>query len=140
MSIDRLTRVNELLRREIGQALYHVMKDYEADLASVTVTHVQTSSNLRTARVLVSVRADQETRERVLSRLKRHRRDIQDIIHRNVVLKYTPKLLFLLDGSVEQGDHVLDILREIEPTLPDDDEELVIAREASRLASAPKPA
>ena len=121
MSIDRLTRVNELLRREIGQALYHVLKDYEVDFSAVTVTHVQTTSNLRTARVLVSIRSDEDSRIRMLSRLKKHRGDIQKFIHQNVVLKYTPRLLFELDGSVEQGAHVLDLLREIEPTIPVDD-------------------
>lgn len=118
MSIDRLTRVNELLRREIGQALYHVLKDFEVDISAVTITRVRISGNLRTARVGVSIRDHQGERQKMLGRLKRHRSQIQQIIHKNVVLKYTPRLLFELDESVEKGDHVLDILRDMEAQTP----------------------
>ncbi len=114
MSIDRLARVNELLRREIGGALYHVLKDYEVDLAAVTITHVITTRNLRSARVLVSIRDHRGERDRIISRLRRHRAEIQAIINRNMTLKYTPKLMFALDPSVEKGDHILDILQKME--------------------------
>jgi tRNA pseudouridine55 synthase len=103
MSIDRLARVNELLRREIGGALYHVLKDYEVDLAAVTITHVITTRNLRSARVLVSIRDHRGERDRIISRLRRHRAEIQAIINRNMTLKYTPKLMFALDPSVERA-------------------------------------
>ena len=41
MSVDRLTRVNELLKREIGDLLFRVMNENKFDLASVTVTRVE---------------------------------------------------------------------------------------------------
>ncbi len=100
MSIDRLARVNELLRREIGGALYHVLKDYEVDLAAVTITHVITTRNLRSARVLVSIRDHRGERDRIISRLRRHRAEIQAIINRNMTLKYTPKLMFALVSAI----------------------------------------
>lgn len=121
MSTDRIARVNELLRREIGNALYHVLKDYEIDMAAVTVTHVMATRNLRSARVLVSIRDHGNERDRMISRLKRHRGEIQAIINRNMTLKYTPKLMFELDPSVEKGDHILDILRDMEGSAKETD-------------------
>jgi ribosome-binding factor A len=114
MSIDRLTRVNELLRREIGTALFQMMHEADFDMAAVTITHVIASHDLRTARVLVSIRDHPEDREHMLRRLRKHRRDIQDRINRNLDLKYTPRLTFQLDSSVEQGHRVLDLLEQLE--------------------------
>ena len=51
--------------------------------------------------------------------LLRHRRgEIQRLINRDLVLKYTPRLAFELDGSIERGDHVLDILMRMEREHP----------------------
>jgi len=116
MSTDRLKRVNELLRREIGAVLFQVVNEADFDLSSVTVTHVVTSANLRQARVLVSIRDHAGERDRMLSLLRRHRVEIQQRINRDLTLKYTPKLSFELDTSLERGDHVLELLTELENT------------------------
>jgi len=62
MKTDRLTRVNELLRREIGVVLYRLLDRSQFDLAALTVTHVITSSDLRSARVLISIRGHEHER------------------------------------------------------------------------------
>ena len=114
MSVDRIERVNALIRREIGESLFHIMNEQAFDFAAVTVTHVVTSRNLRTARVLVSIRGDEAAKQRMLGLLRRHRSDIQKAINRDLTLKYTPKLHFELDLSVQEGDHVLDILAHLD--------------------------
>ena len=114
MSVDRLDRVNALIRREIGESLFRIMNDQSFDLAAVTITHVITARNLRTARVLVSIRGTEEQKLAMLSMLRRHRPEIQNTINRDLSLKYTPKLHFDLDRSVEEGDHVLDILTHLD--------------------------
>ena len=121
MSSQRITRVNELLRREIGGALFRVISEPDCDLSAVTVTHVVTGSDLRTAHVLVSIRGTQGQQRRILALLRRHRADIQEVIHKNIVLKYTPRLSFSLDTSLQDGDRVLDILRGLEEKPQDDD-------------------
>jgi len=114
VSVDRLDRVNALIRREIGESLFHIMNDQSFDLAAVTITHVITARNLRTAHVLVSIRGTEEQKLAMLSILRRHRPEIQNTINRDLSLKYTPKLHFDLDRSVEEGDHVLDILTHLD--------------------------
>lgn len=113
MTVDRITRVNELLRREIGEALYKVLSDTEIDMSAITVTHVVTGRDLRTARVLVSIR-DPQRGEGILKLVRRRRKEIQDLINRDLQLRYTPKLSFELDTSLVRGDRVLDIIAEIE--------------------------
>ena len=114
MSIDRLTRVNELLKREIGTALFHIFADDEADLSTITITAVSASQNLRNAKVKVSIRDTDEKRAAVLAALQRHRPELQQLINKNLNLKYTPRLTFALDLSLEKGDHILQVLHELE--------------------------
>jgi ribosome-binding factor A len=114
MKADRITRVNELIRRELGTQLYRVVNRPDFDTAAVTFTHALTSVDLRTCRVLVSIRGEPAEQERMLAILKRFRTDFQSAISQNVVLRYTPHLHFVLDHSVEQGDQILQILNQME--------------------------
>lgn len=117
MSIDRIKRVNELIKREIAGVLYRVLDGREVDMSAITVTHVMTSRNLRHARILVSIRGHEDEQRRFLDRLRHHRSEIQQLINRDLSLKYTPRLSFELDDSVRRGDDILQILKE----LPDPD-------------------
>ena len=114
MKADRITRVNELIRRELGIQIYRVVNRPDFDTAAVTFTHTITSVDLRTCRVLVSIRGEPDEQERMLSILKRHRSDFQAAISQNVVLRYTPQIHFVLDHSVEKGDQILQILNQLE--------------------------
>ena len=113
MSIKRIDRVNELLRREIGECLFQVLDGDNVNLGAITISHVVTSVNLRHARVLVSVLGDLEEQKHALTAIRRKRVRIQEHIARDMTLKYTPRLNFELDGSIAQGDHVLSVLDEL---------------------------
>lgn len=115
MTTKRIIRVNELIRREIGLVLFRLVTEDGFDMASITVTHVITSPDLRRARVFVSVRDHADQRESFLNIIRGHRAEIQAEINRNLKLKYTPRLTFELDSSLEQGDRILTLLAEIEP-------------------------
>jgi ribosome-binding factor A len=111
---DRITRINELLKREIAESLYRVLADTEVDLSAVTITHVTCARDLREAIVGVSIRGSETERSSVLAHLRRHRAEIQGCINRDLSLKYTPRLSFELDRSLEKGDHVLNLLLNME--------------------------
>lgn len=116
MKTDRLTRLNEQMRREIGTALFRLLGSSHVDLSTITVTHVFTSSDLRSARVLVSIRDNESKRASILALLNRHHADVQAHLAHHMVLKYTPRLKFFLDESIEQGDRVLAILDHLSPS------------------------
>ncbi len=119
MHVDRLTRVNELLKREIGDSLFRVMHEQVFDLAAVTITRVITSRNLRQARVWVSIRAAAAEQARMLALLDKHRPEIQQRINRDINIKYTPRLEFELDQSIAEGDRVLNVIAEMERAHPE---------------------
>jgi ribosome-binding factor A len=114
MGVKRLIRVNELIKQEVASALYRVMNERGFDFSAVSVTHVITSSDLRTARVLVSIRDHDKRRDAMINQIQHHSGAIQSLLSKNVIIKYTPKLTFELDDSVELGDRVLQIISEME--------------------------
>jgi len=127
MSVDRILRLNELLRREISEALFRLINDRNFDLAAVTVTQVEISRDLRDATVRISIRDHEDDRERMLALIRGHRADIQAQVARDLTLKYTPRLVFRIDPSIERGDRILSLLSELdvpaadagsEPTAP----------------------
>jgi ribosome-binding factor A len=123
MPSDRITRVNELLKREIASAIYRVVDNPDFDFAAVTVTKVRVNSDLRSARVFMSIRGDEAVRRHLLKQIRGHRRDFQEAVGKNVVLKYNPLLKFEMDGSVEQGDNVLKLISELDGQNPPEPEE-----------------
>ncbi len=114
MPSQRLIRVNELLKREIAAYLYRLINEGGFDFAAVTVTQVMTAPNLRHAKVLISIRDHVLEREEMLDRIREHRKPLQQHLNRHVRLKYTPHLEFELDDSIAKGDHVLQLIAELE--------------------------
>ena len=108
----RLQRVRELLKRAIGEAIRQELPVNEAGL--VTVNDVDVAGDLKTATVFVSILGNADQQKRGAAVLEQHRPRIQDMMARAVVLKYTPKLRFVLDDSVVRGNRVLEIIEEIE--------------------------
>lgn len=113
MQSQRLVRINELLKREIAGILYREMAGTDFDFAAVTITRVEISPNLRHAHVAVSVRGDDAHAEEALRALRQHRAHIQRLVHKDIILKYTPVLQFERDESIEQGDRVLHLLDQL---------------------------
>jgi ribosome-binding factor A len=112
----RLERVRELLKREIGEIIRRELPVNEAGL--INVNDLQVAPNLKNATVFIGILGGKAQKEKAMELLETHRKRIQAIVARSVVLKYTPRLRFALDDSVERGNRVLKILDELEPTLP----------------------
>ena len=110
MAVDRLERVNSLLKRVIAEAMFSVMQGDDVAPGLITVTEVRCGKDLHDATVRVSVFGDDALKERAVQHLKHHVRQFQQEINRQVRLKFVPRLVFQLDRSLEKGDAVLAIL------------------------------
>jgi ribosome-binding factor A len=117
----RLQRVRELLKREIGEAIRREFQVSEAGL--ITVNDVDVAGDLHSAIVFISILGSEEQQRRGFALLRRHRKRIQGLVAGAVILKYTPRLRFLMDDSIVRGNRVLGILAELEKTLPEDSDE-----------------
>jgi ribosome-binding factor A len=105
----RLLRVNEVLKRELSGLIAREM-NFEQGL--VSINQVDITSDLKNAHVFVSVLGT--TGASVINQLEAHRAALQSALAKQVVLKYTPHLVFHLDDSIERGTRVIEIMQEIE--------------------------
>jgi ribosome-binding factor A len=116
----RLQRVRELLKREIGEVIRREFPVSEAGL--VTVNDVDVAGDLHSAVVFISILGNAAQQKHGLDLLTRHRKRIQGLVGRAVVLKYTPTLKFIIDDSVVRGNRVLQIIDELEKSGPSTNE------------------
>ena len=107
----RMRRINEVLREVIGAAIASELSDPR--IGFVTVTSVETSPDLRTAKVFVSVLGDEEEREETLSGLRSSHGVIQSRIATETRMKRTPTLTFHYDDTIEQGVRISQLLDEV---------------------------
>ncbi len=116
MGSVRMQRVRELLKRELGEIIRKEFAISEAGL--ISVNEVEVTGDLQNATVFLGVVGTKEQRKRAAELLGRERKRIQGLVGRAVILKYTPVLKLVVDESIELGTKVLEILEEIEKTLP----------------------
>lgn len=112
---NRLARVSELLKRELGTVLE---RDFQFDGVLVTVHFVDVTPDLRNAHVFVGIVGAAKRPQEIIDLLNRKHGQIQAQVMKRVVLKYTPQLHFTLDQSVERGVRIVNLLDEIAETLP----------------------
>ena len=118
MGTPRLVRVNELLKREIAEDIHRNFSQTNFDTAAVTVTRVECASDLRDANVFISIFGHEDERDRMISYLNHHRQEVIRLMIKRVKLKYTPRLHFVLDESIEGGDRILSMLADMERENP----------------------
>jgi ribosome-binding factor A len=104
----RLYRVNEAVREVVSQAIETEVKDPR--LGFVTVTGVETTPDLRQARVFVSVLGDETRRAETLEALRAAHGMLQRAVADHVRLKRTPRLEFLYDSTTDNALHINELL------------------------------
>jgi ribosome-binding factor A len=108
MPTERMRRVNEVMREVIGSAIATELEDPR--IGFVTVTAVETSPDLRSARVHVSVLGGEAEREATLAGLSSSHGVLQATVAREMRIKRTPTLSFHYDDTPERGMRVSRLL------------------------------
>lgn len=110
MAVDRMRRVNEAVREVLSARIAEGLKDPR--IGFVTVTSVDTSPDLRHARVYVSVLGDESAREETLAGLASAHGVLQHSIADELRMKRTPTLAFVFDESIDRGMRITELLDE----------------------------
>jgi ribosome-binding factor A len=105
-----MRRVNEALREVLSARIAEGLKDPR--IGFVTVTAVETSPDLRHARVFVSVLGNEQEREDSLAGLQRAHGVLQAEIARVMHMKRTPELRFVYDDTVDKGMRINELLKD----------------------------
>ena len=113
MASNRIGRINEEIQRELSEQLRRLKDPRVSQTGMVSVTRVDTTGDLRYARVYISV-LDKSQEKDVLKGLKSAAGFLRRELGRTLQLRYTPELQFLPDDSIQHGAHILEILRQVE--------------------------
>ena len=108
MTADRMRRVDEAMREVLSAAITSEIKDPRVGF--VTVTAVQTTTDLRQARVYVSVLGADAVRRRSLDGLRSAHGYLQRRVAEELRLKHTPALEFVYDDTTDRGQRIQELL------------------------------
>lgn len=110
MAYKRTDRVNALLRHELQEIIQQELKDPRVGFA--TVTGIETSSDLRHARVFVSVLGSPDEAQASVRALQEARAYLRHELAERTELRYVPELSFRRDASIERASRISELLRE----------------------------
>src|SRR5438876_10119376 len=111
-STRRVERINELLRDELSELIGRELKDPRL-AGLVSITEVETTNDLRHAKVFVSVFGSDDERESSLVALRNAAGFLRREVAQRITMRHMPELDFRLDSSLEHGDHILRLLRQV---------------------------
>lgn len=107
----RQEKIQRLLKTEVSDILRREFKDPR--LGFVTVTDAEVTSDLRHARIFVSVMGSPEDRETNMAVLRGSARFVRQELGKRIQMKVLPDIEFRLDVSIDQGVRMLELLERI---------------------------
>ena len=116
MASNRIGRINDEIQKELA-GLFRTVKDPRVSECMLTITHVDTTSDLRFARVYVSA-LNCPDEKALLKGLKSCAGYLRRELGGKIDLRYTPELQFFIDDSIAYGAHILDMLNHVKPANP----------------------
>ena len=108
----RIERLNDLIQEEISELIRRQTKDPRLD-CFLTVTRVDTSAELRHAKIFISIMGGDEEKKNAMDGLGSASGFLYRELRGRLSLHRTPQLIFLLDDSIERGSQVLDLMKEV---------------------------
>jgi len=119
MSSRRAQKVAEAIREVVSMAILAELQDPR--IQDVTVTYVEVSGDLHHAKVHVSVMGDEKHQKLSLRGLESAAGFLQSKIARQIELRFTPRLKFVLDQGVKRSIEISQILQQVlpQPRAPD---------------------
>ncbi|PIG93337.1 30S ribosome-binding factor RbfA [Gloeocapsopsis sp. IPPAS B-1203] len=109
----RVSRVAELIKREVSQMLLHDIKDDRVGAGMVSVTDVDVSGDLQHAKIFVSIYGTDEARAETMAGLKSATGYVRSELGQRVRLRRTPEIVFQEDRSIERGNRVLSLINQL---------------------------
>lgn len=113
MNKKRIQRISSEIHKVVSNCLYNGIKDPRVDPLTTGITSVKVTNDLSFANIYVSVIGDGKKKEQTINGLQKAKGYIKREISKNVDLRHVPELIFKLDLSSERGQHIENILDEL---------------------------
>ncbi|SIT67256.1 30S ribosome-binding factor RbfA [Edaphobacillus lindanitolerans] len=116
----RANRVAEQMKKELGDIISRKLKDPR--IGFVTVTDVEVTGDLQQATIFISVLGDDRQKEETLKGLTKAKGFIRSEIGHRIRLRKTPEIFFEFDASVDYGNRIESLLRQVNESTPETEE------------------
>lgn len=120
MTSHRIQRLNEQLRRELTEILRSELRDPR--VSDVTVTRVQATSDLQQARVFITSLGGEAERTTTMEGLGAARPFLRSALAQRIQLRRTPELVFEWDVGLDHARRIDELLAQVRPPRPDEDD------------------
>jgi ribosome-binding factor A len=114
----RISRVAELIKREVSQMLLHDIKDERVGSGMISVTDVDVSGDLQHAKIFVSIYGTEEAKVATMEGLQSATGYVRSQLGKRVNLRRTPEVIFVEDASLERGMRVLSLIEKLSSERP----------------------
>ena len=118
---NRLGRIDEELKKEVSNIINYDLKNPNIT-GLISVTKAKITPDLKYAQIYVSILNSKDTKE-TLATLKKSSGFVRSEVAKRINLRITPEIIFVLDDSMEYGERIDKILKEILPPKPEKFEE-----------------
>ena len=122
MASNRILLINEEIQKELS-ALLRTVKDPRVQDVMISITRVETTPDLRWAKVYVSFLEEHRAAE-AMKGLKSASGYLRREISRSIQLRYTPELQWALDDSITYGARMLKLINSLEVKQDEDADEI----------------
>lgn len=112
----RVSRVASLIKREVSQMLLNGIKDDRVGSGMASITDVDVSGDLQHAKIFVSVYGTPEAKAETMEGLHSSTAFVRRELGHRLRLRRTPEIVFLEDTSLERGDRMLNLLKQLDRT------------------------
>lgn len=109
------TRINGEVQKELSELIHQELKDPRVNLLT-SITRVEVAPDLKNAKVYVSVLGDEDSQKDTLAGLKSAAPFMRSQLAKNMNLRNTPELHFVVDQSIEYGVHLSRLIDEVNHT------------------------
>lgn len=114
MSYQRIDRISEEVRREVDRIIREELSDPRVD-GTFSVTRAEVTRDLRYAKIYVSVLED-DKRDGLMAALKNASGYIRRALGKNIIIRYSPELIFVSDRNIAYGVHIAKVLADAQKT------------------------
>jgi ribosome-binding factor A len=109
----RVERVSSLIKREVSQMLINGIKDDRVGAGMISVTHVDLSKDLQHATIFVSIYGTSAAKQETMEGLEASTPFVRRELGQRIRLRRIPEIKFVEDYSLEKGDYLINLIKQI---------------------------
>lgn len=114
MGQQRIEKIQEFIQQELSKIILTELKDPR--IGFVTVTGVEVSGDLSSAKVFISMMGSEEAKKTTWIGLQHCLGFLRTEVGRRLGIRHTPALTLHIDNTLDNSEHIGKLLKDLQPT------------------------